>query len=102
LRREFRKKFKEKEEKNRKRIKGEIKNITTEAQIWKFVNLGKTSQDNRREQKYGRLGKAFSRIIGRRDEETGEKRGMEEDQEEELGEKEIEIQLNKIKKSDRG
>jgi len=58
----------------------------------------------RREYKYGGLGEAFSRIIGRRDEETGEKRRMEGDQEEELGEEEIEIQLKEIKKkkSDRG
>jgi len=41
LRREFREKCKEKEERNRKRIEKEIKNIATEAQIWKFVNLGK-------------------------------------------------------------
>jgi len=39
LRREFRENCKEKEEKNKKRIEEEIKNITTETQIWKFVNL---------------------------------------------------------------
>jgi len=41
LRREFREKCKENEERNRKRIEEEIKNITTEAHIWKFVNLGR-------------------------------------------------------------
>jgi len=41
LRREFREKCKEKEERNRKRIEEEIKSITTEAQILKFVNLGR-------------------------------------------------------------
>jgi len=39
LRREFKEKCKEKEEKNRKRIEEEIKKITTEAQISEFVNL---------------------------------------------------------------
>jgi len=34
LRREFREKCKEQEEKNRKRSEEEIKNITTEAQVW--------------------------------------------------------------------
>jgi len=41
LRREFRENCKEREEGNRKRIEEEIKSITTEAQIWKFVNLGR-------------------------------------------------------------
>jgi len=41
LRREFRENCKKKEERNRKRIEEEIKSITTEAQIWKFVNLGR-------------------------------------------------------------
>jgi len=41
LRREFRENCKEKEEGNRKRIEEEIKNITTKAQIWKFMNLGR-------------------------------------------------------------
>jgi len=41
LTREFRENCKEKEERNKKRIEEEIKSITTEAQIWKFVNLGR-------------------------------------------------------------
>jgi len=39
--RKFREKCEEKEESNRKWIEEEIKNITTKAQIWKFVNLEK-------------------------------------------------------------
>jgi len=41
LKKKFREKCKEKEERNRKRIEEEIKSITTKAQIWKFVNLGR-------------------------------------------------------------
>jgi len=41
LRREFRKKYKEKEERNRKLIEEEIKSIAAQEQIWKFVNLGR-------------------------------------------------------------
>jgi len=39
LRREFREKYKKKEERNRKQIEEVIKNITREVQMWKFVNL---------------------------------------------------------------
>jgi len=105
LRREFREKYKEKEERNGKQIEEEIKNITTEAQVWKFVNLNRKSQDNRRKYKYGGLGEAFSKIIGRRERDMGghrRKERLEGYQEKELGKEEIEFQLKKIKRSDRG
>jgi len=69
LKREFREKCKEKEERNRKRPKEIIKNITSDAQIWKFVNLDRKKARIVEEiiNKYRGLGEAFSRIIGRRE-----------------------------------
>jgi len=92
LRTEFREKCKEKEEReNRKRIEEEIKNITTEVQIWKFVNLGRKKtriiEENVRMEDWE---KHFLELLkGEKgtDEKTGEKRRMEGDQEEELEEK---------------
>jgi len=102
LRREFRENCKEKEERNRKRIEEEIKNITTETQIWKFVNLdrkkARTVDENISMEEWERH---FLELLegGRgTGEQTGEKRRMEGDQEEELREKEIGIQLRKIKR----
>jgi len=103
LRREFRDKCKEKEERNRKRIEEEIKSITAEAQIWKFVNLGRKKprivEENISVEEWE---KHFLELL---EEEKGtdegtreEKRRMEGDQEEELREEEIEIQLKKIKR----
>jgi len=96
LKREFREKCKEKEERNRKRIEEEIKNITTKAQIWKFVNLGREKativEENISMEDWK---KHFLELlegekgIGK---ETEEKRRMEGDQEEETGEEEIEFQ----------
>jgi len=105
LRREFRENCKEKEERNRKRIEEEIKNITTKAQRrWKFVNLGRKKarivDENISMEEWKRH---FLELLGERGtgEEIGEKRRTVGDQEEELREEEIEIQLRKIK-SDRG
>jgi len=102
LKREFREKCKKKEERNRKRIKEEIKSIITEAQIWKFVNLGrkkaKIVEENMSMEDWE---KHFVELLeGEKGtgEETGEKRRMEGNQEEELEEEEIKIQLKKIKK----
>jgi len=97
-----REKCKEKEERNRKRIEEEIKSITTEAQIWKFVNLDRKKarivEENISMEEWE---KHFLELLeGKKgtDEETGEKRRMEGDEEKELREEEIEIQLKKIKR----
>jgi len=102
LRREFKENCKEKEERNRKRIEEEIKNITTEAHIWKFVNLGRkkarTVDENISMEEWERH---FLKLLEEErgtGEETGEKRRMEGDQGEELRKQEIEIQLKKIKR----
>jgi len=102
LRREFREKCKKKEERNRKRIEEEINSITTEAQIWRFVNLRRKKariiEENINMEDWE---KHFLELLeGEKGtgEETEEKGKMEGDQEEELKEEEIEIQLKKIKR----
>jgi len=102
LRREFRENCKEKEEGNRKWIEEELKSITTEAQIWKFVNLGRKKariiDENISMEEWERH---FLELLeGERGtgEETGEKRRTEGDQKKELREEEIEIQLKKVKR----
>jgi len=102
LRREFRGNFKEREEGNRKRIEEDIKSNTTEAQIWKFVNLGRKKArivDENISMKEWE-GHFLELLEGERGtgEETGEKRRTEGNQKEELREEEIEIPLKNIKR----
>jgi len=103
LRREFREKCKKKEERNRKRIEEEIKSVT-KAQIWKFLNLGrKKARIVEKNISMEDWEKHFLELLegekGETGEETGEKRKMEGDQKEDLGEEVIETQLKKIKKT---
>jgi len=86
LRREFREKCKEKEERDRKLIEEEIKNITAQEQIWKFVNLGRKKarivEENISMEDWE---KHFLELLeGEKGtvEETGERRRMEGNQEE--------------------
>jgi len=94
-----------KKERNRKRIEEEIKNITTKAQIWKFVNLGRkkarTVGENISMEEWERH---FLELLeGERGtcEETGEKIRTEGDQEEELREEEIEKKKRKKKEKEK-
>jgi len=98
LRREFREKCKEKEKRNRKRLEEDINNITTEAQVWKFVNLGRKKARIEENISMEDWEKHFLELlegekgIGKK---AGEKRRLERDLEEKLGEVEIEFLLKK-------
>lgn len=101
LKTNFRDLCKRKETAKLRKLEEEIKEARTEAQIWKIVNKErKTTRIVGKDISLDDWKNHFASVLERRDEdgrEGTEKRKLEGDQEDELDEKEIEMQIRRVK-----